>query len=73
MATAHSVIHIFVKNGVFPQFYSKNGQKKGGVNSLPLFQFRPKKTPKHGGEKGIPQKSPSKQGTKKPNVSVCLH
>ena len=28
MATAPSVIHIFVENAIFPQFYSKNGQKK---------------------------------------------
>ena len=37
MATALSVTHIFVKNLIFPQFYSKNGQKKSKVNLLPLF------------------------------------
>ena len=41
MATAPSVIHIFVKNAIFPQFYSKNGQKKGAVNPLHLFQGVP--------------------------------
>ena len=42
MATALSVTHIFVKKSHFPQFYSKNGQKKGIVNLLSLFQVGPK-------------------------------
>ena len=29
MATAPSVAQILAKNLIFPQFYSKNGQKKG--------------------------------------------
>ena len=43
MATALSVTHLFVKNLIFPQFYSKNGQKKREVNLLPFFKSSGKK------------------------------
>ena len=36
-AAAHSVIHIFAKNCVFPQFKKQQWPNKGEVNLLPLF------------------------------------
>ena len=60
MATAHSVIHIFAPNCVFPKFYSKNGPKKGGVNLLSLFWGHVFGCPKHGGGNGDGPRIPYK-------------
>ena len=37
LASAPSAAHIFHKNGILPQFYSKNGRKKGESDLTPLF------------------------------------
>ena len=46
----------------FPQFYSKNWPKKGGVNLLSLFWGHVFGCPKHGGETVMGQESLTKQG-----------
>ena len=53
MATAPSVAQILAKNLFFPQFYSKNGPKKGGVDPLPFLRILPRVLLFWGGEKAI--------------------
>ena len=41
MATAPSVAQILAEDLIFPQFYSKNGQKKSGVNPPHFLRILP--------------------------------